>query len=216
MTSSPTSHGTATPDRAMAYVDGFNLYFGLKSKNFRRYYWLDIERLVSNLLRPGQQLVGVKYFTADLRSGNDKWRRQQTFLDALQTHTTQLEIIRGHYLIKQRQCRQCGHTVDVPEEKKTDVNIATHLMTDAFLDRFDTALVISGDSDLVPPLEMIRRHQPEKRVVVGFPPGRQSSDLKRVAHGSFWINEQKLRVSQLPNPVVKPNGHALHRPSQWK
>lgn len=200
----------------MTYVDGFNLYFGLKSKRLRRYYWLDIERLARNLLCADQELVGVKYFTADLQGGNEKWRRQQTFLDALLTHTTQLEIIRGHYLIKRWQCRKCGQVVDVPEEKKTDVNIATHMMTDAFLDRFDTAMVVSGDSDLVPPVEMIRQHIPGKRAVVAFPPGRHSTDLRRVASGSFWINEKHLRISQLPNTVVKPNGHQLERPSEWR
>ena len=41
-----------------------NLYHGLKSKGWRRYYWLDLRRLVENLLRPGQRLVMVRYFTA--------------------------------------------------------------------------------------------------------------------------------------------------------
>jgi len=216
MANTDTTGPAGTSDRVMVYVDGFNLYFGLKSKGFRRYYWLDVERLAQNLLRPGQQLAGVKYFTADLRGGNEKHRRQQIFLDALLTHTSKLEIIRGHYLIKERQCRHCGQIAQIPEEKKTDVNIATQMMADAFLDRFDVALIVSGDSDLVPPIEMIREHQPRKRIIVAFPPGRKSSDLQRVAHGSFWINEKKLRISLLPDPIVKPNGHQLHRPSQWK
>ncbi len=207
---------TATPLRVIVYVDGFNLYFGLKTKNYRRYYWLDIERLAGNLLRAGQELVRVKYFTADLKGGNDKWRRQQVFLDALLTHARQLDIIRGHYLLKQRRCRKCGYSMEVPEEKKTDVNIATHMMTDAFQDCFDIAMVISGDSDLVPPVEMIRMHLPDKRIVVAFPPGRQSHDLQRAADSCFWINQKHLRISQLPNPVAKANGHLLYRPSTWK
>ena len=40
-------------------------------------------------------------------------------------------------------------------EKMTDVNIATHLIIDAFQDRYDMAMLISGDSDLVPPIKAV-------------------------------------------------------------
>ena len=200
----------------MVYVDGFNLYFGLKSKGYKRYYWLDVQRLAENLLGTNQNLVMVKYFTADIKAGTDKHRRQQTFLDALTCHCTKVEIIRGHYLIKERQCSNCGHVAKIPEEKKTDVNISSHMLVDAFTDRFDTAFLISGDSDLVPPIEMIRQYQCAKRIIVACPPGRKSEDLIGIVHAAFWINEKKLRISQLPNPVVKPNGYRLFRPVEWK
>jgi len=202
--------------RVMLYVDGFNLYFGLRTKGWKRYYWLDVQRLGEKLLRPNQSLVGVKYFTADIRGPADKHRRQQTYLDALSTYRPNLTIMRGHYLIKKKQCRRCAYEFEMPEEKKTDVNISTQMLVDAFLDRFDVAILISGDSDLVPPIEAIRQHRPQKRVVVAFPPARTSEDLKRAAHAWFWINEQKLRLSLLPNPVVKPNGHELYKPTEWK
>ena len=38
-------------ERVIAYVDGFDLYFGLKSKGWRRYYWLNIQTLAQNLLK---------------------------------------------------------------------------------------------------------------------------------------------------------------------
>ena len=75
-------------ERVIAYVDGFNLYFGLKSKGWQRYYWLDIPRLVGNLLRPDQRLVETKYFTSRVSasaSDRDKPKRQNTYLEALQT-----------------------------------------------------------------------------------------------------------------------------------
>ena len=50
--------------RVAVYIDGFNLFYGLRSKGWRRYYWLDIYRLAQNLLLPGQSLAAVKYFTA--------------------------------------------------------------------------------------------------------------------------------------------------------
>ena len=44
-------------DRVIAYVDGFNLYFGLREKGWQRYYWLDIQAMVGRLLKPTQQLL---------------------------------------------------------------------------------------------------------------------------------------------------------------
>lgn len=39
-------------NRVIAYIDGFNLYFGLKSKGFKKYYWLDLSALAYILQRP--------------------------------------------------------------------------------------------------------------------------------------------------------------------
>ena len=205
-------------ERVIAYVDGFNLYFGLKSKGWQRYYWLDIPRLVGNLLRPNQQLVETKYFTSRVSasaSDRDKPKRQNTYLEALQTRPN-LSIFFGHYLQQPFTCNRCGATWQKYAEKMTDVNIATELLTDAFQDRFDTAMLISGDSDLTAPIRTVRRVFPEKRVVVAFPPDRQSVELAKAASTSFHIGRAKIADSQLPDQVVKPDGYVLQRPAKWK
>jgi len=56
----------------------------------------------------------------------------------------------------------------------TDVNISVEVMADAFQNQFDIALVLSADSDLVGPIETVRRLFPTKRMVVAFPPKRTS------------------------------------------
>jgi len=219
MTTAPsttTSSGNTTNRRVIVYIDGFNLFFGLKAKGWKRFYWLDMQLLAKNLLRPGQSLEKVWYFTADVRDGTDTHLRQQIFLDALHTHCSLLETVRGRYLIKERQCRRCGSVAQIPEEKKTDVNIASHMIADAFNDRFDSAILISGDSDLVPPIEIIKKYRPDKRIIVAFPPKRQSYELRQTAHGCFDIYEKTLKLSLLPNPVVKPDGHKLFKPETWK
>jgi hypothetical protein len=45
--------------RVIAYVDGFNLYFGLRSKGWRKYYWLDLVAMASALVKQGQTLERV-------------------------------------------------------------------------------------------------------------------------------------------------------------
>jgi uncharacterized LabA/DUF88 family protein len=89
----------------------------------------------------------------------------------------------------------------------TDVNIAVELLQDAFDDRFDVALVVSADSNLVPPIAAVRRRFPKKKVTVAFPPDRRSTQLAKTA--TEWINvsEQSLRQSQLPDRVTKSDGY---------
>ena len=202
--------------RVAAYIDGFNLYYGLRSKGWRRYYWLDLHRLVKRLLRPGQQLVSVRYFTTRVvpEPGDpDNARRQNTYLEALET-LPDLTIRFGYFLPKERTCRQCGAILRTYEEKMTDVNIAVELLGDAQDDIFDTALVVSGDSDLYGPIEAVRRRYPHKRVIVAFPPDRASKKLR--SGPSFTIGRDAFRDSQLPDQVTNANGHVLSRPANWR
>jgi uncharacterized LabA/DUF88 family protein len=98
----------------------------------------------------------------------------------------------------------------------TDVNIATEMLSDAFEDQFDVALLISADSDLVGPVEKIRRLFPNKRIVVVFPPARHSNALKNVAHACLHLDHVVLTKSVFPDQVVKLDGFVLHRPAEWR
>jgi len=215
------------PQRVIAYIDGFNLYFGLRDSGFRRYYWLNIQTLAENLLLKHQQLVNTKYFTARI-SGPDsgdnsqlalkmraKQHRQNLFLEALDT-LANFKTYYGHYLGQKIKCYNCGRTWSDFEEKMTDVNIATELLTDAFEDKYDTALLISADSDLVPPVRAIRRFFPKKRVVAIFPPKRFSAHLKDASHTQLVIWRSILARSQFPDEVIKADGYILRRPEKWR
>jgi uncharacterized LabA/DUF88 family protein len=57
----------------------------------------------------------------------------------------------------------------MPEEKRTDVNIALHMLNDAFLDVCDVFVLVSGDSDLVPVLNLTESKYPEKSINVYVP-----------------------------------------------
>jgi len=201
--------------RVAAYVDGFNLYFGLKAKHGRKYLWLDLQALAASLLRPGQILEKVTYFTARVRNDRESEQRQSDYLDALVHHSPLVTIMNGHFQEKHRQCWQCGSAWTVYEEKETDVNIAVALLEDAVRDRFDTALLISADSDLCPAIRSMKRLRPEKRIVAAFPPRRQSGDLKRAVDGYLAIGDDKIRQAQLPSVVITPAGISLHRPKHW-
>lgn len=205
-------------NRVIAYIDGFNLYYGMKKKGWRRFYWLDVRKLALNLLKSDQQLVAVRYFTSRVSSSPldpDQARRQGNYLEALET-LPETSLYFGHYLTKTIKCLKCGAQWLTHEEKMTDVNIAITLTEDAFRDRFDTALLISGDSDLVGTLLQVKNLYPKKRVVVAFPPARSSARLKMEAHASFVISRKTLKDSQLTDTIAKPDGFVLTRPEGWR
>ncbi len=202
-------------ERVIAYIDGFNLYFGLKSAEWKRFYWLNLQAMAQNLLKPQQELVFTKYFTSRVSYPPDKERRQSTFIEALET-LNDLRIYYGHYQSNPQRCRKCGHKVMIPSEKMTDVNIAVEMMSDAYQNLFDVALLVSADSDLTAPVLAIKNLFPEKRVIVAFPPQRHSAQLQRLAHGFLLIGRANLAKSIFPDKIQKADGFVLQRPPEWK
>ena len=204
--------------RVIVYIDGFNLYYGLRSKGWRRYYWLDLHRFAEGLLRPGQRLVAVHYFTSRVlaeQDGPEKPDRQNTYLEALTT-LPNLTIHYGTFQSQEQRCRECGAIWQVYKEKMTDVNIAVEMLADAQDDAFDTAIIVSGDSDLHGPISNIRGRFLHKQVIVAFPPNRVSNKLRQEATASYTLQRTIFRDSQLPEQVAKADGYVLTRPSSWR
>jgi uncharacterized LabA/DUF88 family protein len=202
-------------ERVITYIDGFNLYFGLKTSGWRRYYWLNLQLLSQNLLRAGQTLERTKYFTARIADPPDKQRRQNTYLEALGS-LDKFTVYYGKYQLNPRQCRKCGFEEKVPNEKMTDVQLAVELLADAYQDTFDTAILISADSDLTPPIVMVKKLFPEKRIVIAFPPNRSSKELAKVARSHFVIGRGIFAKSVFPLEVRNPDGYILKCPDRWK
>jgi uncharacterized LabA/DUF88 family protein len=166
-------------------------------------------------LRPGQTLEQITYFTARVRNDPEAQRRQSDYLDALASHSSRVSVVDGRFQEKLRRCRDCGAVWTVYEERETDVNIAAALIEDAVLDRYDTALLVSADSDLCPAIVTMKRLCPEKRIIAAFPPKRHSADLKRAVDGYLPLGDDKIRQAQLPTEVVNNAGITLRRPKHW-
>ena len=204
--------------RVTSYIDGFNLYFGLRDKGWRKYYWLDLAAMSRALLKPSQTLTACHYFTSRLRADNRSGQsiaKQNTWLAALATRPD-ISCHFGHYLLRTVQCNSCKDTWIRPEEKMTDVNIATQLIVDGYEDNYDMAMVVSGDSDLTTPIMHIRERFPNKRVLVVFPPERHSKQLRQTAHSHTILGEDKLRKNLLPDEIAAPSGFVLKRPHTWQ
>jgi uncharacterized LabA/DUF88 family protein len=202
--------------RVIAYIDGYNLYHGLRDADWRRFLWLDLSSLALSLLRGNQGLSLTKYFTTRISGPETKRKRQSTYLEALEAHCgSAVQMFFGQYQSEPWTCERCKHVTRISHEKKTDVNIAVEMMTDAYGDRFDTALLISADSDLVPVIQAIRRIH-DKQILVAFPPSRFSAELKTVASACVTIGRAKISGSQLPERVLKAGAIRLERPEKWK
>lgn len=201
-------------ERVLAYIDGFNLYFGMREAGFDRCRWLNVKKLVEDLLQPNQELVGIKYFTSRVSNNPDKQKRQSTYIDALSS--LDIEIIYGNYQDGSEECHRCGHIWRTAKEKMTDVNIATAMIVDAYCDQYDMAMLISGDSDLTPPIKAIHRLISQKRVFMAFPPKRHNSSMALVARGSMIIGRKKLVDAQFDEEVISKTGYKLKIPVEWK
>ncbi len=200
--------------RVAVYIDGFNLYFGIREKRWRDVLWLNLQEFASAIVQSGHAMAYVKYFTAMVSGPPDKHKRQETFIEAVKT-LPKVTVYLGKYETEKRRCPDCGFLYTVPREKMTDVNIATEILVDAYEDRFDTAILVGADSDLVPPLQALKRLFAKKRILIAFPPARYSKHLNKVAHASFRVSRTVLLNSQFPETVTKPDGHVLQRPATW-
>lgn len=203
--------------KTTVYVDGFNLYYGaLKNTPYK---WLDLDKLC-RLLLPKNQIERIKYFTATVSARpHDPGQptRQQTYLRALQT-IPHLEIIYGHFLsheIYMPRASNPNRQVKVlkTEEKGSDVNIAAHLVNDGHRSRFEVAVLITNDSDLLEPLKIVRY---ELKLSVGVINPQKKASRVLAQHASFMkrIRAGTLRASQLPSPLKDAKG-IFHKPEDW-
>ena len=207
--------------RTIIYVDGFNLYYGFLKGSI--YKWLDLKSLFTKLLDSNHEVVEIKYFTSliSYRSGNeDSMIRQKIYLKAIEAFTPEINIYYGHYLTHSVKAKVVTPPPDFikiykTEEKGTDVNIAVHLINDAWLDHYDCALLVSNDSDLAESLRLVKS-QHNKQIGLAFPstdPRRRPS-RELIKHTDFvkQIRHSILADSQLPNFIPDTQ---IYKPKKW-
>ena len=207
--------------RTSIYVDGFNLYFGaLKGTPYK---WLDIHAVCRAKLEAHNEIGPIKYFTANVAgtpNDPDKAIHQQLYIRALRATWPRLTVIRGqfrtHEVMKRLVTPINGqrHALVVDRtEKGSDVNLAVHLVTDAWLDEYDCAIVISGDSDLAESIRLVRRYHPQKIIGV-LAPGKRSMSKELIAAATFVraISTTALAASQFPATIP---GTTIRKPADW-
>ncbi|WP_158629369.1 NYN domain-containing protein [Roseitalea porphyridii] len=191
---------------AYVYIDGFNVYY--RALRGTPYKWLDVSALASELLDASDTVQAIRYFTADVspRAGDPTApERQQTYMRALRT-IPNLKVHRGRFLPKTKRRPLVGQEktfvqVHDTEEKGSDVNLATFLLNDAFRGKFEVALVLSQDTDLIEPLRIVK-HDLGLVVGVGWLEGTEPGKKhKRVTDFIRHATKPMLARCQFPNPT---------------
>jgi len=209
------------------YVDGFALYKAMLQNQFPEYKWLDLEALAGRLF-PHRQVVGVKYFTAPLKPmTNDPGIgvRQQTYWRALRT--TGVEIIEGKFQFNKQylpkhpeELDASGRVVTVrvkrPEEKGTDVALASHLLVDALEDIADSYALVTNDSDLVPAVRMLSdRARSISLVSVMGEKYNKAFDAAGI-NSVRQIRRGTLAACQFPGRLEDEQGRMISKPPTWR
>lgn len=143
------------------YVDGFNLYYGALKGTAHK--WLDLAAMLDKLL-PRNDVQTIHYCAALIKARRNDPQgpaRQQAYLDALGA-TPRVQIHLGHFLVSTVRMRLAHPAPGAPatvsviktEEKGSDVNLATWLLSDAYENACETAVVVTNDSDLAFPMSL--------------------------------------------------------------
>lgn len=210
------------------YIDGFNLFNGAVKGT--TYKWLDLGALCTTLL-PRHTVGKIRYFTAKVLPfphNPQAPQRQQMYLRALATlpnviihqegYFSSNSVLLPQYPFAYVRKNKPPQAVQVRrmEEKRTDVDIATHLLVDCFEHDFDEAVVISNDSDLCLPILMVTKKYGKPVTVIN--PHRSSGMSGQLARAATThlrtINSSVLRSCQLPNTLADAKG-TITKPPDW-
>lgn len=214
--------------RTIVYIDGFNLYYRqLKKKRHLR--WLNLKLLCDYTLGSKAKVERINYYTARVSSkiSQDSPRHQNTYISALET-IPEISIHYGNFLINEKWAALAQPAKEqklfLPwpdvvrvrkiEEKGSDVNLGVHLVRDAFMNKFETAVVLSNDTDLVEPIRIVAE---DLKLTVGLisPVSKPADDLVKYTKFVRRIRLGHLRKSQFPDHLILGD-ETLSRPEKWK
>lgn len=170
------------------------------------------------IIAPHNRIDLIRYFTARINSrpaNRNGPQRQDIYLRALEAYIPELQKHEGQFKTRKKLKWTTGNPsqrVEIwnTEEKGSDVNLAVHLVNDAWQNRFDVAVVVSNDSDLVEALSIVR--DMGKTVGLLTCVHRPAQELRRIAQFHRRIKTTHLKNSQLPNPIP---GTSIRKPSTW-
>ena len=203
-------------NRSVIYIDGFNLYYGALRGSADK--WLDLAEYF-RLLRTDDDIQRIRYFTARVNRPD-----QNAYLEAIQTNPL---VVTEFGLFKQKKMRchvkSCLHTGSreyaAMEEKGTDVNIALRMLDDAYQGICDRIILVSGDSDLVPTVRLIKQRFPKIRITV-YVPARDkirgaARELRNAADKHLTLPLGLLAKAQFPVSITKADGNIIMKPPSW-
>ena len=210
-------------NRVTFLVDGFNLYHSvrkaMKDSGNPALRWLNLHALLSSyipIFGKDAVLEEIHYFTAYAHhltgSKPDVVNRHRIFVEALKSTGVQVQVAR--FKRKDVQCPSCRSRFIRHEEKETDVAIGVKAIELLHLDKCETLVIVSGDTDVAPAVRTARQLFSSKQICVGFPHARFNAELQQIADFAFRLRDTQYAQHQFPDPVVLRSGrHLPNRPA---
>jgi len=180
---------------------------------FRKYKWLNYRKVAESIMKIEDNISGIFYFTAYVKWKAASADRHKQYIKALRS--VGVDAVFGRFMQKKVRCHICGGYYKRREEKQTDVNIALRLLSDAITDTYDRAVIVSGDTDLVPVIEAVHRVSPDKEIGVMFPLRRYNNSLEKAADFAITMREKMLIRCQFPDKI-KVGNTTVERPDSWR
>lgn len=212
--------------RTAIYVDGFNFYYGLKEiskqkPDWRKFYWIDFVKLFSEFLKEDEELVCLNYFTARPKNRGKEVRQNNLMQCNKALNNDLLKLHYGKYQDKEMKCRAhdgCGKTYMHWEEKQTDVSLAIKIVEDCHNKACDKIILVSGDSDFLPPLKLVKEFYKEVEVMILFPPTKYTTSIVGLGFTCLDMSSYKSRWNKalMEDQVeVQKSGKIYRKPIEW-
>ena len=200
--------------RASFYVDGFNLYHAINDLNEPYLKWNNLRMLASALMPSrSEELVKVTLCTAFYPNDPGKRARHEKYIRAQQHFG--VEVIMGHYVHEDMDCRTCQAIWRKPTEKETDINLALALIDYAHMDLFDHAYLVTNDSDQAATAKLFAKRFPLKKLTSVSPPGRRHSQhILGAGAASALITANHLERSVM-DPMIEDKKGLIVRPYEY-
>ena len=170
-------------ERVMIFIDGNNFYHELKGTFGRSD--IDFTKFCRKLAG-NRTLVRTYYYnaTVDRDHEPERYTRQQRFFESLQAVPYfEMRFGRLVYFDWPRQS---------PIEKGVDVKLATDMIVHAFRNSYDTAILVSGDTDYAAALQAVKDQGKHVEVVLSGDRGT-SQHLREVSDRIVTIDRKFLR-----------------------
>lgn len=212
--------------RTSFLIDGFNLYHSVKTASHdlglggKGTRWLDIHSMCQtylHLIDTTARLSEIYYFSALAKhleiKKPDVTVRHRTYIRCLEQTGVLVELHRFKKSLTF--CQKCNQTFNRREEKETDVAMATRLLELLILDKCDTIVLVTGDTDIVPAVKTVQNIFPGKEIIFMMPYKRHNNELAKLASRHFDISSNNYTKHQFPDPFVTKKKKEIHKPSNW-
>ncbi len=137
-------------ERISIFIDGANFYGGVRSINeFYSEFNFDFKRYIDKITK-GKKLVNVYYFNAPLKQQLNPAKASEQ-----QRMFTRFRKLGWNVIICKRKKRDTDNGGGIHVIKEDDIRLALCMLKDAYLNKYDTAFLFSGDGDFAPLPEFI-------------------------------------------------------------